>query len=84
MPLRLGLRPVAFRYVEPYGDPSEPRIGLIAEEVAEVFPEAVFRDAEGRPKSIHYGILTKAVVDELEARAGDAARAAIARLAEAF
>ena len=80
----LGLRPVAFRYVEPWGDPAEPRIGLIAEEVAGVFPTAVFLDAEGRPESIHYGVLTQAVVHELEARAAGAARAAIARLAEAF
>jgi hypothetical protein len=80
----LGLRPVAFRYREPWGDPAAPQIGLIAEEVAEVFPAAVFLDAKGRPESIHYGILTKAVVDELEARAAGAARTAIARLAEAF
>jgi hypothetical protein len=80
----LGLRPVAFRYVEPWGDPAEPRIGLVAEEVLEVFPTAVFLDAVGRPESIHYGLLTKAVVDELEARAAGAAKAAIARLAEAF
>jgi hypothetical protein len=80
----LGLRPVAFRYRGPWGNPAEPRIGLIAEEVAEVYPTAVFLDAEGRPESIHYGILTKVLVDELEARAANAAKAAIARLAEAF
>ena len=55
----LGLRPVAFRYVEPWGDPAVPRIGLIAEEVADVFPQAVLRDAEGRPNAIDYRILTR-------------------------
>jgi len=80
----LGLRPVAFRYRAPWGDPAEPQIGLVAEEVAEVFPEAVFLDEEGRPESIHYGLLTKAVVDELEARAAGATQSAIARLTEAF
>ncbi|HEY7471930.1 MAG TPA: carboxypeptidase regulatory-like domain-containing protein [Gemmatimonadota bacterium] len=81
-PLRLN--PVAFRYVEPYGDPSIPRIGLIAEEVLEVFPEAVFLDADGRPQAIDYGQLTASVVRELEGRVADAARAAIARVADAL
>jgi hypothetical protein len=80
----LGLRPVAFRYLEPWGDPSAARIGLIAEDVAEVFPEAVFLDAEGRPESIDYGILTGAVMEEVAGRTGGIARAAIARLAEVF
>lgn len=80
----LGLRPVAFRYVEPWGDPSVPRIGLIAEEVAEVFPEAVVLDGEGRPRAIDYGILTAAVVREAVGSAGDATRASILRHRVAF
>jgi hypothetical protein len=77
----LGLNPVAFRYVEPYGDPSIPRIGLIAEEVAKVFPQAVLLDAVGRPEAIDYRTLTGAVVEELESRVATAARTGIARLA---
>jgi hypothetical protein len=77
----LGLRPVAFRYVEPYGDPAVPRIGLIAEEVAEVFPEAVLLDAGGRPEAIDYRVLTGRILEEVEARALGAVDAAVAHLA---
>ena len=82
--LPLGLRPVAFRYIAPYGDPAIPQVGLIAEEVAEVFPEAVLMDSRGRPEAIDYRVLTAAIVRELEGRAVTAARAAIARAAEAL
>jgi hypothetical protein len=77
----LGLRPVAFRYVRPWGDPAEARIGLIAEEVVEVFPEAVLRDAEGEPNAIDYRILSGEVAEALVGRSADAVEAAIARLA---
>jgi len=77
----LGLRPVAFRYVRPWGDPTVPRIGLIAEEVAEVFPEAVLRDAEGRPDAIDYRSLTGKVTEALAARGARAFAAAVAGLA---
>lgn len=77
----LGLRPVVFRYREPWGDPTEPQIGLVAEEVAEVFPQAILRDGEGRPEAIDYRLLTRAAVAELADRAAAEARAAIARLA---
>jgi hypothetical protein len=77
----LGLNPVAFRYVEPYGDPSVPRIGLIAEEVAEVYPQAVVRDGEGRPDAIDYPVLTAEVARAVMTRGGRAVEAAIAHLA---
>jgi hypothetical protein len=80
----LGLRPVVFRYVRPYGDPSVPRIGLIAEEVARVFPKAVALDAGGKPLGIHYSTLRMLVFEEIVTRAGEAARSSIARLAGAM
>jgi hypothetical protein len=80
----LGLRPVAFRYREPWGDPAEPQIGLIAEGVVEVYPEAVFLDAEGRPQAIDYGRLTVSLIEEVEARAVEVVEAAIVRLADAL
>src|SRR5262249_20169556 len=44
-----SLRPVSFRYrAHPPDGPIE--YGLIAEEVAEVYPELVVRDAEGAPE----------------------------------
>jgi hypothetical protein len=77
----LGLRPVAFRYVEPYGDPSAPQVGLIAEEVFRVYPEAVALDAGGRPAGIWYGTLTGLVIREVESRISRAVEAGIERVA---
>ena len=52
------LRPVSFRYKKPYADGSKPiQYGLIAEEVAEVFPYlAVFND-KGQPETVKYHLL---------------------------
>jgi len=46
----LQLKPVSYNYI----GSSEPDIGLIAEEVAEVVPEMVVFDPEGRPDSVKY------------------------------
>jgi len=80
----LGLRPVAFRYVRPWGDPAVPKIGLIAEEVAEVFPAAVLRDAEGRPNVIDYRALTGEVAGAAVNRTARAIEAWVERLARSW
>jgi hypothetical protein len=76
----LGLRPVAFRYLAPYGDPSVPQVGLIAEEVARLYPEAVALDAGGRPAGIYYGTLTGLLIQEMESRISRAVEAGIERV----
>jgi len=76
----LGLRPVAFRYVKPYGDPSVPQVGLIAEEVFRAYPDAVALDADGRPAGIWYGTLTGLVIGEMESRISRAVEAGIERV----
>ena len=54
----LDLRPVTFRYTQAYGDGSKPiQYGLIAEEVAEVFPELAVRNAAGEVDTVHYETL---------------------------
>jgi hypothetical protein len=78
------LRPVAFRYIAPYGDPAVPQVGLIAEEVVRVFPAAVALGADGRAFGIQYGTLTGLVIGEVESRARRSLEAGIARLAEAL
>jgi hypothetical protein len=78
----LGLRPVSFRYLAPYGDPALARVGLIAEDVARVFPGAVTRDAAGRPDGIGYGVLTGQVIAELVGRADRKVDAAVIGLAK--
>ena len=60
-----ALRPVAFRYKKPYANGEKPmQYGLIAEEVAEAFPElAVFND-EGQPETVKYQDLTPLLLNE--------------------
>jgi multidrug efflux pump subunit AcrA (membrane-fusion protein) len=60
----LQLRPVAFRYKQAVEDGVQ--YGLIAEEVAEVFPELVQYDAEGKPFTVYYHLLTPLMVNELQ------------------
>jgi hypothetical protein len=52
----LELRPVTFRYRE-HGPDSALQYGLIAEEVAEVYPELVAYDANGQPETVLYQFL---------------------------
>jgi SAM-dependent methyltransferase len=80
----LGLRPVAFRYRAPWGDPAVPHVGLIAEEVAPIFPEAVALDGGEETFGIRCGTLDRILVEEVGARVGAAVAAAVSRLAEAL
>lgn len=61
------LRPVTFRYdPELVSGGGEPTVGLIAEEVAAVFPELVTRDDEGKPLGVRYPLLSVLLLDELQ------------------
>jgi hypothetical protein len=63
----LKLRPVTYRYKEPYADGSKPiDYGLIAEEVAEVYPDMVVRDAEGQVQTVQYQKLTPMLLNEVQ------------------
>jgi hypothetical protein len=63
----LQLRPVTFRYTRAFGDGSKPvQFGLIAEEVADVFPELVVTNAEGQPETVHYEKLNVLLLNELQ------------------
>ncbi|MGD0905058.1 MAG: tail fiber domain-containing protein [Terracidiphilus sp.] len=63
----MRLRPVTFRYKQPYEDGSKPiDYGLIAEEVAEVYPDLVARDAEGKILTVQYQKLTPMLLNELQ------------------
>jgi hypothetical protein len=63
----LQLRPVTFRYTRPYEDGGKPlQYGLIAEEVAEVFPEIVVHDADGQPETVQYHTLNVLLLNELQ------------------
>jgi Chaperone of endosialidase len=62
---KLGeLRPVTFQYKS---DPHGARqYGLIAEEVAKVYPELVIRDAKGQILTVHYDELAPMLLNELQ------------------
>jgi hypothetical protein len=64
----LELQPVAFRYRQHVAtSPETPvQFGLIAEDVAEVFPELVVYDNNNRPTSIKYHLLSSLLLNELQ------------------
>jgi Chaperone of endosialidase len=63
----LRLRPVTFRYQKPFADGSKPlQYGLIAEEVAEVYPDLVARSADGQIETVKYQVLDSMLLNELQ------------------
>jgi len=61
------LRPVKFHYKQPDATGEHPiQYGLIAEEVAEVFPELVVRDEKGQPEAVAYHLLPALLLNELQ------------------
>jgi hypothetical protein len=63
----LGLRPVTFRYKAADDDGSKPiQYGLIAEEVAQSFPELVVHDAEGNPETVRYDLVATLLLNEFQ------------------
>jgi hypothetical protein len=63
----LQLHPVTFRYKDAYTNGEKPLdYGLIAEEVAEVFPELVVYNADGHPETVKYHVLSSLLLNELQ------------------
>lgn len=63
----LQLRPVTFFYKPQYDDSSHTlQYGLIAEEVAKVYPDMVGYDKEGQPSSVKYQSLAPMLLNELQ------------------
>jgi BMFP domain-containing protein YqiC len=61
------LRPVTYRYKQAYEDGSKPvDYGLIAEEVAQVYPDMVARDASGEIQTVQYQKLTPMLLNEVQ------------------
>jgi len=59
------LRPVTFRYKQAYEDGQKPiQYGLIAEEVAEVFPELAVYNEDGQPETVKYQLLSSLLLNE--------------------
>ena len=63
----LQLRPVTFRYKTADETGAHPvQYGLIAEEVAKVFPDLVQYDKAGKPFTVRYHLLTPMLLNELQ------------------
>jgi hypothetical protein len=63
----MRLRPVSFRYEKPFADGSKPvQYGLIAEEVAEVYPDLVAHSADGQIETVKYQVLDSMLLNEVQ------------------
>ena len=63
----MRLRPVTYRYKEPFANGSKPiQYGLIAEEVAEVYPDLVAHSADGKIETVKYQVLDSMLLNEVK------------------
>ena len=64
----MQLRPVTFHYKSEYaGGPRTRQYGLIAEEVAAVYPDLVFYDPQiGRPQTVAYHLVNAMLLNEVQ------------------
>ncbi len=67
----MKLRPVTFHYKAPYDDGTHLlQYGLIAEEVAKVFPDLVQYDEKGKPFTVRYHEINTMLLNELQKQHG--------------
>ena len=63
----MKLRPVTFFYKPEYAKGERTlQYGLIAEEVAKVYPELVAYDNDGRPYTVRYQYITTMLLNEVQ------------------
>ena len=63
----MRLRPVTYRYIQGYADGSHPiDYGLIAEEVAEVYPDLVVKNAAGEVETVQYHKVNALLLNEVQ------------------
>jgi Chaperone of endosialidase len=63
----MRLRPVTFHYKKPFADGSQTmQYGLIAEEVADVYPDMVARSADGQIETVKYQLLDPMLLNEVQ------------------
>jgi hypothetical protein len=63
----MRLRPVTFHYQKPFPDATKPlQYGLIAEEVAEVYPDLVAHSADGQIETVKYQVLDSMLLNEVQ------------------
>src|SRR6266540_1768507 len=62
----MSLRPVAFRYKPEIDLTGLTQYGLIAEEVADVYPDLVAYDRDGRPETVRYHLVNALLLNEVQ------------------
>jgi len=63
----MNLRPVVFRYSQPYANGSKPiEYGLIAEEVEAVYPDLVAHLADGQVETVQYHKINAMLLNEVQ------------------
>jgi Chaperone of endosialidase len=62
----MSLRPVAFRYKPEIDSTGLTQYGLIAEEVADVYPDLVVYDRDGRPETVRYHLVNALLLNEVQ------------------
>ena len=62
----MRLRPVTFRYKTSLDPTGSPQYGLIAEEVAEVFPDLVVYEKSGPAETVRYHVLVPMLLNEVQ------------------
>ncbi|MBV8200757.1 MAG: tail fiber domain-containing protein, partial [Acidobacteria bacterium] len=63
----MKLRPVTFRYQPVYDDGANAlQYGLIAEEVAKVYPDMVQLDSTGKPLALRYSFLDTMLLEQVQ------------------
>jgi hypothetical protein len=60
----LALQPVTFRYKKDFDPTGTAQFGLVAEDVAKVYPDLVVRDKEGKPYSVRYDQVNAMLLNE--------------------
>jgi hypothetical protein len=77
-----SLKPVTFRYKKEIDPAGTSQFGLVAEEVANVNPDLVVRDKEGKPYSVRYDQVNAMLLNEFlkEHRKNEEQQATIAQL----
>ncbi len=65
----MQLRPVRFRYKKDIDPSGLQQYGLVAEEVAKVYPDLVVYDEQGRPRSVRYHFVNAMLLNEVQKQA---------------